>query len=158
MLVSNTRPTTSLYNVFIQRFSEQFHKEIDCADNEATLQIIITLMNKCGLRELLDPPTITTSILSRTPNSSPHTHVSSPGMRSGIGAGAGAGASAGAVDGLDVPSTKRSNGYHIWQRERRQRWIAEGKLDPAPNYGSEWRLLPNSTREDYKAYAKNLRS
>ena len=151
MLVSNTRSTTSLYNVFIQRFSEQFHKEIDCADNEATLQIIITLMNKCGLRELLDPPTaIATSILSRTPNSSPHTHVSSPGMRSGIGASA--------VDGLDVPSTKRSNGYHIWQRERRQRWIAEGKLDPAPNYGSEWRLLPSSTREDYKAYAKNLRS
>ena len=153
MLVSNTRPTTSLYNVFIQRFSEQFHKEIDCTDNEATLQIIITLMNKCGLRELLDPPTATTiatSILSRTPNSSPHTHISSPGIRSGTGASA--------VDGLDVPSTKRSNGYHIWQRERRQRWIAEGKLDPAPNYGSEWRLLPNSTREDYKAYAKNLRS
>lgn len=152
------------YNIFIQRFTEQFHKEIDCPDNEATLQTLITLMNKCGLRELLDQSTVTvnsTMVHRSSPHQSPHnlTSMIQCNTPATIMQFQGGQTSSTLIDTCTNNSTgKRSNGFILWQRERKMHWINEGRQGSSPNYHGEWKMVPESVKEEYRAQARAMRS
>ena len=118
----------------VQRFSTQFHNEIDCEDKEETIRNIITLINKCGLKELLgetvqedQKPTVSNKkqsgkkSLNNSPNSSNSTR-----------------------------STKKINGYNLFIKEK-----LLGSKESLADAAGMWRDLSDSEKMEYRERARN---
>lgn len=141
----------SNYKNYIQRFSEQFRQEIESDDNqEHTLQNIISLMNKCGLKELLDPPLIQQTKTTNTNTA----QVSRPITRARI------------IKKTDLPgieivdkvtpnstssASRVKTGYNLFVSEM----MKEGYTNMT-YIGSEWKSLSVDDKIEYNERAKIL--
>jgi len=121
----------SQYLSFIQRFRDHFQQEISCEDQEATIGVIINLMDKCGLKELLE----TTVRVPGKRHPSPNTNSSS-----------------------DSKSGKKLTGFNIYIKERMASYRESGNPRSMPEVAKEWSTLSEMEKYEYKQKAKHNNS
>lgn len=132
------------YQIFIQRFTQYFQQEIKCEDSEMTLQTIITLMNKCGLKEALDPSSVSAMVVHK-----PKTEQSPPSATS-------VASNPSPVEITKGPTSikKSINGYQIFMREKKAEYEQNGKIGPKPHFNDEWKSLTLVEQAIYKERAR----
>jgi len=145
------------YQVFIQRFTQYFQQEIKCEDSDLTLQTIITLMNKCGLKDFLDHTGPPKNLRLGQPTGAGRPHVNvvqNDSPQSNFSASPNEMRSC-----MSQPTeTKRKNwsGYHLFMRERKQEYQETG--GPKPNYNDEWKALGLVGQAQWKEKAITIKT
>jgi len=146
------------YQIFVQRFTQYFQQEIKCEDSETTLQTIITLMDKCGLKDLLDSPKVSINPRHVNTNAHQHYHQNSPGNSSGHSLA------------TDIPTDMRScvsqgetkkksmTNYFLFLKEKKEEWEMAGKPDPKPDFRKIWKSLRPTEQALYKERVQALNS
>ena len=134
----------TVYQSFIQRFGELFRQEIECNDQEATIQVIVTLMNKCGIKELLDKVPIEEPRNNKielppkpAKKRNPVVHESPNSADSSL-------------------SNKKINGYNLFVRETMTESKRQKHKKTMTDVAQEWKALPKSEQNEYKDRAREL--
>jgi hypothetical protein len=137
---------TTLYQNFQQRFKQLFKQEIECDDQDSTVETIITLMDKCGLQELLDRVPI------ENPSAGGKGEKSSKANTCKIPTKKGKEDSPNSTDSSQ--SGKKINGYHLFIKEVMAAAKSQNNAMSLGEAAKEWRELSKSDKEDYKERAK----
>ena len=135
------------YKGFIQRVSELFRQEVECEDSEQTLNNIINILNKCGLKEVFHSIPVAPSAGSvENEKKKNNSRKIEPKVE----------------DKQNTPNSNSSNGtncktgYNLFIKEASSSAKQEGTIVGFKELAAEWKILSQSEKNEYNRRAKSM--